>query len=678
MKLFTAVPLLFLSCLPFYAQVGIGTTTPNPSSILEVSATNKGILIPKVSLANVTTTQLDGINTAATGLLIYNTNATTVGGNGVGYYYFNGAQWEKMLSTSSISQDNDWFEEGTTQAPPDINSNMYTLGNTAFGKNMATYRLDVEETTGSRAINALISGSSAGVKYAGYFSNQNNGNSSQYGLYSQVSGTGNGFHFGSYNNINSGGSGGHYAIYNNLQGAGTGTLRGLENYISSTTASETTGIYNTFSASNANDTGITNEFNVASTGDKKGINNLFNTSGNSNNYGLYTNFNGVSGNGYQYGTYSAFGSNASGIKMGNKNLFNGNGVGNIYGVENDIQGSNAGSIIGVNNILQVTNTSGNQIGLANSMLGTSTGAITGVSNFINNTSTTTHTGIINILLGNNTNTARGTANGIGGAGNGFMTGTINEVYNLGNGRHMGVLNLLSGTGSGRKFASYNLIDPAAGGTHYGVYSSVLNASGFAGYFAGTVAIGTSDENDPSPNYYRMPASRGTNGQVMQTDGSGNVSWVAPAAASQPVAIKLGTSLNLTGFVNNTEKALNFNTTEYNTGGGSYSIPTGAYTIPYTGIYSVTANFNVSFFGASVTQMVLMFRIYKNGVLFQQIAVGNSATLGTTYPYQNFSFANDLSVNAGDTLSFRIVPLWSGTLPAPSITTTNTHIFVKKI
>ena len=76
------------------AQVGIGTTTPDASSILDINATDKGVLIPQVSLSDVSDTMLDGLNTAATGLLIYNTNAGTVGGSGVGYYYFNGSIWE--------------------------------------------------------------------------------------------------------------------------------------------------------------------------------------------------------------------------------------------------------------------------------------------------------------------------------------------------------------------------------------------------------------------------------------------------------------------------------------------------------------------------------------------------------------------------------------------------------
>src|SRR5690554_1705058 len=79
-----------------YSQVGIGTTNPDPSSVLDVQSTNKGLLIPRVSLNNINTSKLDGTNTAAPGLLIYNTNASVIGGNGIGLYYWKGSTWSAV------------------------------------------------------------------------------------------------------------------------------------------------------------------------------------------------------------------------------------------------------------------------------------------------------------------------------------------------------------------------------------------------------------------------------------------------------------------------------------------------------------------------------------------------------------------------------------------------------
>lgn len=92
---------ILILCCSFYlqAQVGIGTTMPDPSSILDISASNKGVLVPQVSLSNVSNTTTP-IATPATGLLIWNTNAAVTGGSGIGFYFFNGAQWI-MISTTS-------------------------------------------------------------------------------------------------------------------------------------------------------------------------------------------------------------------------------------------------------------------------------------------------------------------------------------------------------------------------------------------------------------------------------------------------------------------------------------------------------------------------------------------------------------------------------------------------
>jgi hypothetical protein len=99
------IVLVFIgSLLPgLRAQVGIGTTSPEPSSILDVASTDKGLLVPRVSLGDVSDTMLDGTNTAATGLLIWNTNAAVTGGDGIGYYSFNGTSWEKLSTTANNS-----------------------------------------------------------------------------------------------------------------------------------------------------------------------------------------------------------------------------------------------------------------------------------------------------------------------------------------------------------------------------------------------------------------------------------------------------------------------------------------------------------------------------------------------------------------------------------------------
>ena len=70
------------------AQIGIGTNSPEISSVLDVSSTTKGILIPRM-----TQVQRIAITAPATGLLVYQTNAPT------GFYYYNGSAWKTLGGT---------------------------------------------------------------------------------------------------------------------------------------------------------------------------------------------------------------------------------------------------------------------------------------------------------------------------------------------------------------------------------------------------------------------------------------------------------------------------------------------------------------------------------------------------------------------------------------------------
>ncbi len=82
--------LVFLVSINFiYSQVGIGTTTPASTSLLDVTSTTKGFLVPRM-----TATQKDAITSPATGLLIYQTDGTA------GFYYYTGSAWISLTSSS--------------------------------------------------------------------------------------------------------------------------------------------------------------------------------------------------------------------------------------------------------------------------------------------------------------------------------------------------------------------------------------------------------------------------------------------------------------------------------------------------------------------------------------------------------------------------------------------------
>lgn len=77
------------------AQVGIGTTDPDPSSMLDIQSVVKGLLIPRM-----TTVERNNISNPAEGLMVYQTDNTP------GFYYFNGNNWSTIAVNWTVDGDN--------------------------------------------------------------------------------------------------------------------------------------------------------------------------------------------------------------------------------------------------------------------------------------------------------------------------------------------------------------------------------------------------------------------------------------------------------------------------------------------------------------------------------------------------------------------------------------------
>ena len=95
------VTLLWLVLITQFAvsqNIGIGTTTPHPSAMLDVTSTAKGFLTPRLFKS-----QRDLIASPATGLLIYQTDNTP------GFYFYNGAGWVQLVGSGS---SNYWSQNG--------------------------------------------------------------------------------------------------------------------------------------------------------------------------------------------------------------------------------------------------------------------------------------------------------------------------------------------------------------------------------------------------------------------------------------------------------------------------------------------------------------------------------------------------------------------------------------
>lgn len=105
------------------AQIGIGTVTPNASAALDVTSTNKGMLVPRL-----TTAQRTAITSPATGLLVF--DATTES-----FWFKSATNWVELVDTSN----NVWKKNGT---------HIYTTGNTQVGIGISapSYDLHIKQS----------------------------------------------------------------------------------------------------------------------------------------------------------------------------------------------------------------------------------------------------------------------------------------------------------------------------------------------------------------------------------------------------------------------------------------------------------------------------------------------------------------------------------------------------
>lgn len=123
-------------------NVGIGTPTPDPSSVLELSSSNKGFLVPRTHIGN--------IATPVTGLLIYDLDSNC-------YVLYNGLRWQNLcLPNVNIP----------TQTPALNDSVIF---------NPVTGTLTVVDSNGAHRLSAVINawltngntGTTAGTNFVG-------------------------------------------------------------------------------------------------------------------------------------------------------------------------------------------------------------------------------------------------------------------------------------------------------------------------------------------------------------------------------------------------------------------------------------------------------------------------------------------------------------------------------
>jgi len=93
-NIFTLLAAVLLTATTF-AQVGIGTSTPDASAALDLTSTTGGLLLPRMTNA-----QCQAISTPVAGLMVYVTDL-----NGGSFMFYDGNSWNAFVSNFTTVPD---------------------------------------------------------------------------------------------------------------------------------------------------------------------------------------------------------------------------------------------------------------------------------------------------------------------------------------------------------------------------------------------------------------------------------------------------------------------------------------------------------------------------------------------------------------------------------------------
>ncbi|TQD40035.1 hypothetical protein [Haloflavibacter putidus] len=142
-----------------FSQVGINTTNPHSSSILDIQAENQGLLLPRVDLGDVSNSTT--INNPAESLLVWNTDAEG-GGSRQGFYFYNGQTW--ISFNSKFLTNNSAVNEDLTIGTSSNNALDFVVNNQNFGGLKPNGAISLGPNSNSYGEEAIALGKNAGAE----------------------------------------------------------------------------------------------------------------------------------------------------------------------------------------------------------------------------------------------------------------------------------------------------------------------------------------------------------------------------------------------------------------------------------------------------------------------------------------------------------------------------------
>jgi hypothetical protein len=133
----------FIFSTQVMSQTGIGTTTPHASAKLDVNATDKGFLPPRVALTS--TNIASPINSPANGLMVFNTASAGASPFNVvpGYYYWDGTgqKWVSISTTVGNVQNQAIFRSTSNTSAGSVITSWNARFNNISSGDLAIYSL---------------------------------------------------------------------------------------------------------------------------------------------------------------------------------------------------------------------------------------------------------------------------------------------------------------------------------------------------------------------------------------------------------------------------------------------------------------------------------------------------------------------------------------------------------